>query len=202
MKKASDDLDDGSLGESSGGTWREWRTELEERVHKLEVAVAERNHHGITEEAAVDRVATKLPVSNGFPSSPHETTGELVLATPREIPPPPPKGAVPHPPEQSDPSQRTWFLTQLLAEFRLAIHMYFDPRYRISRTTQFALPGIVLLVLINYFFITFWLDIPILSPILERAIDLLLCVVAYKLLTRELLRYRDVLNYLSRYSSY
>ncbi len=77
--------------------------------------------------------------------------------------------------------------------------MYFDPRYRISRTSQFAIPGIALLILLNYFFFAVWINIPFLSPIVERAIDILLCVVGYKLLIRELDRYRDVLNYLARY---
>jgi hypothetical protein len=78
--------------------------------------------------------------------------------------------------------------------------MYFDPRYRVSRTTQFALPGIALLLMFNYFFFGVWVHITFLSPLLERLLIVVLSVVAYKLFTRELARYRDVREYLARYS--
>jgi hypothetical protein len=77
--------------------------------------------------------------------------------------------------------------------------MYFDPRYRISRTTQFALPGIALVLIFNYFFFSAWVTIPFLSPVLERLLIVVLALVAYKLITRELARYREVLDYLARY---
>ena len=78
--------------------------------------------------------------------------------------------------------------------------MYFDPRYRISRTTQFALPGIVLLLIFNYFFFSVWVNITFLSPVLERLLVVVLAVLAIQvLLIREVARYREVLAYLARY---
>jgi hypothetical protein len=207
MSKANDDLHPDFQPDSSAPVTRERQIELEGRIHKLETALADRNAPSLTEEsedAVANRVIAKLSAAAGLSQAPDSADRVLVLASRPDDVPPPPKGAVLHPPEAvTDPNHRTWFMMQLLAEFRLALNMYFDPRYRISRTTQFALPGIALLVLFNYFFFAIWFkDIAILSPIAERLIDLLLFVFAYKLLTRELGRYREVLAYLARYGQH
>jgi hypothetical protein len=190
MSKVTDDFDDVPNGR---------QVEFEERIHKLETALAEKSA-GITEDSVADRVIAKLITAGAVPEVPNGTERVLVLASSPDRIPPPPKGAVLHPLEaMADREGRTWFFTQLLLEFRLSLHMYFDPRYRISRTTQFALPGIALLMLFNYFFFTLWLPIAFVSPIAERLVDVILCVIAYKLLIRELGRYRDVLDYLAQY---
>lgn len=162
----------------------EREAELEERVRKLETLLS-----GTTSQPMVgpERI--------------------VVIPSRQDGPPLPPNGAVLHPPDDatSDPTQRTWLAIQIWAELKLLVHMYFDPRYRISRTTQFAIPGIALLLVFNYFFFAVWFSVPVLSllsPILERVLDVLFCVIGYKLLMRELGRYRDVLNYLARYGSH
>jgi hypothetical protein len=77
--------------------------------------------------------------------------------------------------------------------------MYFDPRYRVSRTTQFVIPGIGLLLVFNYFLFSVWLSIPVLSPLVERGLAVFLGVVACMVLARETVRYREVLDYLAKY---
>jgi hypothetical protein len=199
MTKTTDDLDDVPRPDTTGSHSPERQVELEERVRKLETALAERGTPALMEETVADRVIAKLSAA----ASPHSPVGSdrvLVLASTHDAPPPPPKGAVLRPPQTStDLGRHTWFLSQLGAEIRLAVHMYFDPRYRISRTTQFALPGIALILLFNYFFFTMWASIAFVSPFAERLLDVVFCVIGYKLLTRELGRYREVLDYLSRY---
>jgi hypothetical protein len=200
MTRTTDDLHDPPQAEIKDSIARERLMELEERIHKLETALAERSTRVLTEDAVADRVIAKLSTAAGLPQTPDTSDRVLVLASSHEEVPPPPKGAVLHPPETTiDPSQRTWFLTQLIAEFRLAIRMYFDPRYRISRTAQFALPAIAVLVLVNYFLFSALINIAILSPIAERLLDVMLCVIGYKLIIRELSRYREVLSYLASY---
>jgi hypothetical protein len=124
----------------------------------------------------------------------------LALLAPAGEPPAPPSGAVLHPPVPSDPAARRWFLAQLGSELRLAGRMYFDPRYRISRTAQFLLPAILVLFGLNYFLFSVWFAIPVVSPVLERVGCVLLGVFAYKVIARELARYRDVLAYLAHYA--
>jgi hypothetical protein len=114
--------------------------------------------------------------------------------------PPPPKGAVLSPPAPPpDPADRKWFLARFWAEVRLIVRMYLDPQYRVSRTTQFALPAIALVLVFNYFFFSLWVTIPVLSPVAERLLAVVLGVVGYKILMWETARYREVREYLARY---
>jgi hypothetical protein len=168
--------------------------ELEDRVHKLETAVAD--------DAIANRVIEKLSAMAAERERNPDSDGVLVLASaaePHPPAPPPPQGAVLHPPAPADATERKWFLAQFAAELRLVVTMYFDPRYRISRTAQFALPGIALVLIFNYFFFSVWVNVTFLSPVVERLLIVILAVVGYKLLTRELARYREVLAYLARY---
>jgi len=98
-----------------------------------------------------------------------------------------------------DPTNRKWFFTQFWSEIQLVFRMYFDPHYRLSRTTQFAIPGIALLLIFDYFFFSVWVSIVVVSPVMERLIAVCLGVLGYKLIVRELSRYREVLEYLARY---
>lgn len=126
----------------------------------------------------------------------HAPPADPALADPE----PPPQGAVLHPPSPSDPALRRWFLLQAWDEVQLAGRMYFDSRYRVSRTAQFLTPVILALFALNYFVFSVWMPIWVIGPVLERAGCVVLGVLAYKLLVRELARYRDVLDYLARYS--
>ena len=132
-------------------------------------------------------------------------TTELALVTenPPLLLPEPPSGAVLRPPTPDDPQHRGTFLGQIWAEIVLVSRMYFDPRYRISRTAQFVVPGICLLFALNYFLFNAWFPvIPVITPIGERLVCVILAVVLYKVMTRELQRYRDVLDYLSRFGTH
>ncbi|QDU21060.1 hypothetical protein [Urbifossiella limnaea] len=132
--------------------------------------------------------------------APTRSRRSTALALLNADPPPPPDGAVLHPPTGPDPSARKWFLAQLLDEARLAFQMYFDSRYRVSRVFQFTLPAVLALFALNYFFFAVWFSFPIVSPLLERVGCVVLGVFLYRLLVRELARYRDVLDYLARYA--
>lgn len=128
---------------------------------------------------------------------PRRTTA-LALVEPEPPLPPPPEGAILHPPAVPG-THRQWFLLQLWDEIRLAGQMYFDARYRVSKTFQFLTPVAVGMFFANYFLFAVWLPFPIVSPLAERLVCVLLGVFLYKLLTRELARYRDVLDYMARY---
>ena len=78
--------------------------------------------------------------------------------------------------------------------------MYFDPRYRVSRTAQLAFPLFAVLLVFNYFFFSVWFSITVVSPVAERLLDVVLACSAYRVLVRELDRYRAVLDYLAKYA--
>lgn len=180
--------------------------EFDARIRKLEVAVAEFPPGGI--EEVTDRVISRLSTIAAGPAAlpPSDRVTVLdALATRAEPPaaaPPPPKGAVLHPPDPPpDPADRKWFLARFWAEVRLIARMYLDPRYRVSRTTQFALPAIALILIFNYFFFSAWVTIPFVSPVAERLLAVVLGIIGYKIMVWETARYRGVLDYLARYAS-
>ncbi len=177
--------------------------ELEDRIRKLEAALAERPIPSSTdEETLAERVMAKMTALiplNAVNGAGGAGGRVLVLDNDGNAIPPPPSGAVLRPPEPpSDPAGRRWFFTQLWAEIRLIMTMYLDSRYRVSRLTQIALPLIAILVVANYFLFS-WVSIPLVSLVLERLIVAILGVLTYKILTRETARYREVLEYLARY---
>lgn len=191
---------------------------IEDRIRKLEAAVQELETARVTEEAVADRVLLKL---RAMAREPHplpagdgvllDANGAIVpapayaaVALPAPAPempaePPPPSGAVLHPPETPDPARRRWLLPQLWDEFRLAVRMYFDSRYRVSRTAQLAIPAILALFALNYFVFSMTFTLPIVSPVLERLFCVVLGVLFYRLMTRETTRYRAVLDYLAQH---
>ncbi len=93
-----------------------------------------------------------------------------------------------------------WRRFAFLRELRLIVGMYVDSRYRVSRLTQLATPGLLAAMVANYFFFN-WLmvGVPLLTPILERAVLIVLAVALYQVLSREAARYGEVLAYLTRY---
>ncbi|MDY3559654.1 hypothetical protein R5W23_000665 [Gemmata sp. JC673] len=136
------------------------------------------------------------PAAAPEPAAPLVTNAILPLM---RLLPAPPLGAILTPPEPQD-IRKPWFFMQVWAELRLAAQMYFDSRYRISRTAQLTFPLLAVLAVLNYFLLAHWFFLPIISPVAERLIDGALAVVAYRVLLRELDRYRTVLDYLSRFS--
>ena len=193
---------------------------LEERVRRLEAWVQELQESRVTEDAVADRVilrlratagdALPLVTAEGVLLEPAAAAAPAALALPAPtpapdmtaaapMPGPPPSGAVLHPPEAPDPARRRWLLPQLWDELRLMARMYFDSRYRVSRTAQFALPVILVLFALNYFVFAVTFALPVVSPVLERLVCVLLGVLFYKLLTREIARYRAVLDYLAQH---
>lgn len=91
-------------------------------------------------------------------------------------------------------ARRPWLLFDLLREFGSTARMYMDPRYRVRRATQLMVPLILGLLAANYLlFNVLVLQVPIVTPVLERAILIVLAVLLYKVLMREVARYRQTI---------
>ena len=71
--------------------------------------------------------------------------------------------------------------------------MYFDPRYRVLRSTQLRMLVILGLFVLNCCFFRLVFETPIISPILEKLADVLLAMLLYKVVSRELFRYRQAI---------
>jgi len=118
----------------------------------------------------------------------------LEAPPPMYLPPPPP----PPPPEPMGLAKsRGW---RLLAGIRQVGQMYFDPRYRMSRIAYFGVPAVIIALVLNYLFFTWVFTLPFFAPVAERLIIIVLAIVLFHILSRKLSRYKDVLEYLMRYS--
>lgn len=138
--------------------------------------------------ALADRTSRNGPTPDGLAASfgglvPAALAGALVPVAPQE-PPPGETGF--------------WGRFAVWREFQLMFRMYFDPRYRLSRVCQFVAPALLILMVLDYLTFSFW-NVPVLAPIFERVILIVLAVALYKLLSWEAARYAAVLRYLAQY---
>src|SRR5262245_3755104 len=154
-----------------------------DRLHRVEDEVAELRHT-VSELAEIvvndikDRreaaLAVSAPVAD-MPVPSSLTPGQAALNPPSA-------------------SRRPWLLIELVREIGSTIRMYVDPRYRVRRATQIMVPVILAAFGLNYliFHHTF-LDVPVFRHILERVVDVVLAILLYKVLSREVARYRQMI---------
>ena len=159
-------------------------TGLVDRIHRLEGEVAELRHT-LSELAEIvvgdirERREAAIAVCAPVPEVPIPPSlvpgGETTLKAVNAL-------------------RRPWLLFDLLREIGATVRMYMDPRYRVRRATQLMVPVILGLLVANYFlFNVLVVQIPVVSPVLERAIGILLAVLLYKVLIREVARYRQTI---------
>ena len=96
-------------------------------------------------------------------------------------------------PRQGRPA---WWLSEAYDDLRSVVRMYFDPLYRRHMTwTAFLTPFILLACIL---LVWFWMptSIPVLGlglAFLDKVVDILLAFFAFKILSRELHRYREMM---------
>lgn len=83
-----------------------------------------------------------------------------------------------------------WLLMEILTEARVIWRMFTDPRYRLSWTARIAPPVLVFCFVMSWWVVPF-ASIPIFGTILDKALDLVLAFVLFKLLGHEARRYRE-----------
>jgi hypothetical protein len=168
---------------------------LEERVRRLEEAVAPLQDTHALEERVAERVAARVAPAgeNGVRASAgllleagrHLLPAAAALAepAPAALPPAQPAGPALRPP---------WLLFDVYAEARAAVRMYLDPRFRLTWQAR-LLPPILLAAIA-----TSWIWLPgtavlpgVVSTLIMKAVDLLLALVLFKVLHREVTRYRN-----------
>ena len=153
--------------------------DLSDRIHRLEGEMAE-VRHTLTELAEIvvgdikERREGALVVAAPVPDTPAPTAGNHPIVS-----------AV-------NAARRPWLLIDLFREIGATVRMYMDARYRVRRGTQLMVPLIFGLFVANYFFFAFLFPIPVAAEILERVVAVVLAVLLYKVLSREVARYRQM----------
>jgi len=161
--------------------------EVEQRLQRLEAAVAALQDTPLMEERVVDRVILRLkktPIKNLKDESAPAGDAKVIGADsiPAEV------NVEPMPSVSSaNGERRGWFLFDLLSEFRTIGQMTFDHRYR------FSWIGRVGPIVIAVVYIFLWLLIggSGILGIFERGFDIILVVLLYHILSREARLYRS-----------
>ena len=87
----------------------------------------------------------------------------------------------------------------VLTAIRQLTRMYSDARYRVSPLGRVGPVVAIAAVVLNYVFWNYLMPIPFVATIGERLLLAGLAIGLYLILTRELDRYRKVLEYLAKY---
>jgi len=162
---------------------------LEQRVHRLEQAVAALSDTQLMEDRVVERVVqrTETHANGGFlsgaarllrrsPANPNVEPAELAAETPpvAEMPPAPPR------------IKAGWILLEFINEVRTAARMLADYRYRMSWTGRIVPLACLLAGLLSWLLIS---GISVVGGWVDRLFDIVLVVIFYKSMSREVARY-------------
>jgi hypothetical protein len=178
----------------SNGTAAESAEALEQRVRRLEHAVAALQDTQLMEDRVVERVARRVDQhghSNG--SGPLASSAALIVNATKMLLPKVPNDApafevLPQDPNAAKPA---WFLWELRDELRTIVRMYYDYRFRMSWTARIVpVAGLVVYalswLLLSNSILGLW-------GLIDRAVAVGVVVVVYKALSREVVRYNDLL---------
>jgi hypothetical protein len=168
---------------------------VEQRLHRLEDAVAALQETRQLEERLVERVVDRL-VRN--PPAALRDPANVVIEAPRSSWLPAlgllrsTPGTAPEALPAAVPTAKpSWLLTDTFGEGRAIVRMFFDPRFRVARSVEILSLGLIVLILTSWYWLPGTTLMPALvSSILVKAVDLILAFVLYKILSREARRYR------------
>jgi hypothetical protein len=172
---------------------------LEQRVQRLEDAVAALQDTRPLEDRVIERVRGRLGLAlpEPEPERPVERPVEHCVTAERRTPPPPAADGLP-PPEPSPlpptpplVTRHRWLFFDLIDELRTMVRMFFDVRYHVAWSTRLTV--LVLLALI--FTSGLWCPLGwiwFIGAILDKVIDLILAFFVYRALSREVRRYREI----------
>jgi hypothetical protein len=163
---------------------------LEQRVQRLEDAVAQLQDTRPLEDRVVERIEKQVNRGRSLPVV--DTTGMVIEAGRRLLPfvtaSPPTEGSEP---AGNAASTRPWLVWDLFADLRAMLSMFVDPRYKLGWVTRIV--PLVLLVAIATS--SFWPPMSMLPEsirwIPDKVVDLIFAYVLWKILIHEARRYRQ-----------
>ena len=181
---------------------------LEQRVRRLEDAVAAMQDTQLMEDRVVERVRQRVELHHvEAPRS-----GGIILNAARMLLPKPVEEVPPEAPADGsadgqsaasataappiDAPKPGWLLTDFYRELRDMAQMFADYRYRMSWSGKVVPVAAIVIALLSWMLIS---GIPLIGGVLDRVIDLVLIVLVYKSMVREVQRYRELLSRVPRY---
>jgi hypothetical protein len=162
-----------------------------QRLDRLEVALVDLETH------LADRIAQRLR-HEPLPPRPEPVpvpVAEIAAGTPPQAP---------RVEREAEPESRVeanrrrgWLWWEILRDGGRTLYMLIDSRYRMSWTTRIVVIGLLAIILLPQWWNPLHLIlgfVPFVQEIVDKAVVVVLCFFLYKVLSRELLRYKDFLD--------
>jgi len=163
---------------------------LEQRVHRLEQAVAAMSDTHLMEDRVVERVARRVePHQNGglLSGAARFLKSSTRPAEPEATEPAPDPAPTPPSPE-STVARPGWLVLEFIQEIRTAARMFTDYRYRLSWTGRVVPIACIVLAVMSFFVFRI---VPIIGTAMDYIVDIVLVVIVYKAMSREVERYQS-----------
>lgn len=171
---------------------------VEQRLRRLEDAVAGLQDTRQLEERVAERVATR--VSRTAVQANREPTHVVINAGRQLLPAA--LGVVQAQVERAEREavrptngvRRSWLLVDAYAEARTMVRMFLDYRYRPHLTwTVRVVPLLIATFIVTSGWTMPWNLVPLLGPVFDKVVAIALAFFAYKVLSREARRYREMI---------
>jgi hypothetical protein len=174
--------------DSAGTGWP--AATIEQRVQRLEDAVASLQNTGAMEERITQRLAERL---EGRPALSHQIVESRSSSLPL-LKKPAPGNSGTAPPLDPALMRQPWLLFDFLAELGAIVRMFFDVRYHVGWSARLTVLVLVPLILLSQWWLQWFplVWIPIVGPVLDKVVDLFLAFLVYKALSREARRYQQL----------
>ncbi|VTS01529.1 hypothetical protein [Tuwongella immobilis] len=194
-----------TASQGPNGTPTNSTEQLEQRIRRLEDALASLQDTTHLEDRVVDRIIHTIE-SQPVRVSPN--TGVIIQDPPalgpgrgRDSEPPTitvdPRQLLPYSPQLAQAaaavnvaSRASWLILDLVRDFTAIVKMYFDSRYRVTHTTQFSAMLLVAVLILSSLFTPF--------EIVDKVFSILISMVLFRILYRESLRYRELIGSLNQ----
>ncbi len=172
---------------------------LEQRVRRLEDAIAALQDTQLMEDRVVERVVHRVepiihpalaPSSGLIVDAARMLLPKTVEALPEDEPPA--DGTAPE-----TPSRPPWLLLEVVRELRAMLRMLTDYRYRMTWTGRVV--PLMALAIAFFSWVLIGGRFLYLGDLIDKAVDAVLIVVVYKVLRREVLRYQELMARIYRY---
>ena len=182
------------------GNEEETTDRLEDRLERLERAIAALQDTRLMEERLLERVAKRLET---IPTRPDEHSGTPTSSRQSWMP-----GALrmvgqqllaaTHPENQSPRlsffSAKQWIVTDLIQEIRTFLMMYFDYRYRPTLPARVIPVAAVCVFLLSWLGLRNFIFASFVGAIIDYTINVLLVLLVYKTFQREAVRYKSMVS--------
>jgi hypothetical protein len=174
--------------------------ELNERIRRLEAALAAMQDTKLMEDRLIERVIHRIdqaPANGTGQATSEDKAAEAMIAAGSRLIPSAMRvlgsqiGAATSPtapPSSGLLSAQSWLLTDLLQELRTFFAMYIDHRYRTSWPAKLVPPMAFAIFVLSWIFMHG--SVIFIGSLLDYTLDFLLAILVYKTLQREATRYR------------